>query len=194
MAAPSRNAQAALRAAGHVVHGVDGIAGVLVEQAVVHHLHGAAHALFGRLEDQVERARELAVPRQVLGRAQQHGRMAVVPAGMHDAGPPAAVGQARLLLDGQRVHVGAQAYGARAAAALQAAHQAGHAQAALDLVAPGREPLGHQVAGAELLEAELGVLVDLLAHRHEFGGVLSHVLEVVLCVLRHRFALCEVRD
>jgi len=51
---------------------------------------------------------------------------------------------------------------------LDLAHQACAAQAARDLIAPGAQLLGHQITGAVLLVAHLGVLVNIAAHRNEF--------------------------
>ncbi len=63
------------------------------------------------------------------------------------------------LVDGQRVHVGAQADGAVRIAGAQRADDAGLAQAAMDVEAPARELLGDDVGGAHLLEGDLGVPV-----------------------------------
>jgi hypothetical protein len=78
--------EAALLDAGHVVHGEHGVAGKALEQAVFHHAQRAAAAFFGRLEDQVQRAVERTLFGQVARRGQQHGRVAVVAAGVHHAG------------------------------------------------------------------------------------------------------------
>jgi hypothetical protein len=51
MVGPSRSTS--LRDARHIVHGEDGVAGILLEQPVLDHAHGAAHAFLGRLENQV---------------------------------------------------------------------------------------------------------------------------------------------
>jgi hypothetical protein len=88
--------------------------GKQVEEAVLDHLARAALAFFGRLEHQVQRAVEVARGRQVARRAQQHGGVAVVAAGVHLAGTWLAQALAGWLDDGQRVHVGAQAQAARA--------------------------------------------------------------------------------
>ena len=161
----------ALRMSRHVVHGKHRIAGELFEQAVFHHLFGAAQTFFGGLEDQVERARELQVFRDVSGRSQQHGGVPVVAAGMHDARIAAGIRQAGGFVDGQRVHVGTQAQRFAAIAALELAHHTRAAQATRDLVAPLRELFGHQIASAVFLVAHLGVLVDVAAHRDELIGL-----------------------
>jgi hypothetical protein len=46
-------------------------------------------------------------------------------------------------------------------AGLQRADDAGAAQAAVHLVAPALQPLGHEVGGGVLLVGEFGVAVDL---------------------------------
>src|SRR6185312_1743684 len=84
------------------------------------------------------------------------------------------------LLDRQRVHVGAQAHLTRAAAAPKLADQAGAAEAALDLVTPALQPLGHQVAGALFLEGQFGVLVNVAPDADEFLGMGAHGLQGVV--------------
>ena len=126
--------------------------------------------LLRRLEDQRERSVEAAVLGQMPGRRQQHGRMAVMAAGMHDTGMRAGVGEGIGLGDGQRVHVGAQAQAPVAAAAHQPPHNARAAQAAFHLVSPLLQLLRDQGAGAMFLEAKLGVPVDVAAHIDEGCG------------------------
>jgi hypothetical protein len=100
-------ADAAGGVAGHVVQTEDRIDGEPVEQPVRDHRLGAESVFFGGLEDQVDGAGEAALSRQDMGGAQQHGHVAVVAAGVHDAvvlgpvGPRAALGQR------EAVHVGA---------------------------------------------------------------------------------------
>jgi hypothetical protein len=79
--------------------------------------------------------------------------------------------------DGQRIHVGADAQAARTRAFAQRADHAGAAQAAVYLIAPGRELLGDQVAGLVLLECEFRVRVDLATQRHHLGREQLHVVE-----------------
>jgi hypothetical protein len=97
--------------------------------------------------------------------------VAVVAAGVHHARVAAGVGQAGGFNNGQGVHVGAQAQAFGPRAALQLAHHAGAAQAACDAVAPLGQAFGDQLAGAELLETQLGVAVDVAPHAGEFIGV-----------------------
>jgi hypothetical protein len=150
-----------LREARHVVHGEDGFAGKTLEQAVCHHLQRAAAAFLRRLEDQVQRAVEAAVLRQVLRGGQQHGGVAVVAAGVHHAVLTAGPGCARGFGDGQCVHVGTQADRARGSPATQLPHHAGAPQTGADLVAPGTELRRHQGCGAPFLESQFRVTVDV---------------------------------
>ncbi|KAG0928829.1 hypothetical protein G6F31_017575 [Rhizopus arrhizus] len=111
---PGAEAELIDRHARHVVDAEHGIAREFVEQPVPH--HGACAgitAFFGGLEDQVDGAVEIAVARQVLGRAQQHGGVAIMAAGVHHARVLAGVRELVRFLHGQRVHVGAQPQCAR---------------------------------------------------------------------------------
>mmetsp|Transcript_8406 Transcript_8406/g.20972 ORF Transcript_8406/g.20972 Transcript_8406/m.20972 type:complete len:408 (-) Transcript_8406:441-1664(-) len=92
-----------------------------------HHHLAAPVCLLSRLEQQLDApARQLALARlEQRGRAQQHGAVRVVAARVHAAGVRAAVGRARELRDGQRVHVGAQRHAGRPGrAAAQVRHYA----------------------------------------------------------------------
>lgn len=148
------------------MQGIDGVAREALEQAILDHLAAPAQALFGGLEDQVQGAVEAALLCQVARRSQQDGGVPVVPAGVHLALVRAGIRQAGLLLDGQGVHVGAQAQHARAAAQAQRAYHAGAAQAPVHRVAPLGQARGHQVAGGEFLERQLGVRMDVMAQGH----------------------------
>ena len=159
--------QLALAKARHVVHGKNRIARKALKQAVFHHLARTAQAFFGRLKNQVQGSVKACAVGQVFGRSQQHGGVAVVAAGVHQAGVAAGIGQAGRLVDRQRVHVGAQAQPARTRAALELPHHARAAQAASNGVAPALQPLGHQVTGAKLLKTDFWVLVDVAAQRRE---------------------------
>jgi len=137
-----------------VVQGEDGVARKALEQAVGDHALGPAVAasLLGRLEHQVDRAREVARFGQLARRAQQHGGVAVVPAGVHGPRAAAGMGGAAGLQDRQRVHVGAQAHAARAGTGRERANHAVAAHVARDLVAPLGQARGDQLGGGGLLE------------------------------------------
>jgi len=134
-----------------------------LEEAVLHHLQGAAQAFLGRLEDQVQGAVEGAGLGQAAGGGEQGGGVAVVTAGVHASRVLAGVVEAGALQDRQGVHVGADAQHLAAAAGAQGADHPGAAQAAMDLVAPAGEGGGHQVAGALFLVTQFGMAVDVAA-------------------------------
>ena len=82
------------------------------KQSVLDHLAGAAAAFFSGLKNQVHRAIKIAVFGKVLGGCQQHGRVAIVSAGVHFPGVLAGMLEGVELLHGQSIHVGAQTNGA----------------------------------------------------------------------------------
>src|SRR5262249_5602692 len=134
-----------------------------------------APALLRRLEDEVHGALEVAGLRQVFGGAQQHGGVAVMAAGMHLAVVGGAGGEAVALLDRQRGPVGAQAAAAGGVAAGGGGGEAGggatagFGQAAMHLAAELGELGSDDVRRAALLEAELGMGVDVAADARELG-------------------------
>jgi hypothetical protein len=95
--------------ARHVVHAVDLLDAPAVHQPVVHHGLAAGAALLGRLEDDDGGAVEVARLAEILGGAQQHGRVPVMPAGVHAPRRLGGVGQTGVFRHGERVHVGAHA-------------------------------------------------------------------------------------
>ncbi|KAI1690642.1 hypothetical protein Ddc_24813 [Ditylenchus destructor] len=111
-----------------VVQAIDGIAGEAAEQPVLHHRERPGQALLGRLEDEVDDAREVARLREVLRGAEQHGGVRVMAAGMHHAGRVLRWAKSFGLGHGQRIHVGAQAD--PAVPGMSALQHADHARAA----------------------------------------------------------------
>ena len=97
---------------------------------------------------------------EVAGGAEQHRRVPVVAAGVHLAGVPRLVGQVGRFLDRQGVHVGAQADG-WAVARLQHADDARLADVALHRAAELGELGGDELRRAVLLEAQLGMGVQV---------------------------------
>ncbi len=157
----------------------------IVHDAGCNHLLHAANGLFGRLEDELHGAGKLR--RQVLQHgadADQGGGVDVMAASMHLAGHGAGEGLAGHLVDRQRVHVGAdREHGARAAAFDQA-DDTGAGDAGLVLDAEALELAGDDAGGADLLEGELGVGVEVAADLDEAGldalrGVADHGAGVV---------------
>ena len=128
-------------------------------------------AFLRRLEHEVDGAVEVAVLRQVLGGSEQHRGVAVVAAGVHLAGVMARMREVVVLAHRQRVDVGAQPDGAIAAAILDDADDARRPEAAVDRDAPVGERLGDHVRRALLLEAQLGMRMDVASHRRDRGSV-----------------------
>ena len=110
----------------HAVHLADAEA---IHHAIFDHFPAASAAFFCRLENHHCGAGKVARLGQIACRAQQHGRVAVMAAGVHFPGNRRLVGKFVGLLDRQRVHVGAQA-DRLAGGALAAADDADHAGAA----------------------------------------------------------------
>ena len=123
-----------------------------VHQAVLDHRCGARAALFGGLEDHHRVAGEIAGLGEIARRAEQHRGMAVMAAGVHQAGVLGGIRQIGRFLDRQRVHVGAQPDHLDVAlagglAALDDAHHAGPAEAGDDFVAAEfPQPVGDKAA------------------------------------------------
>ena len=166
---PVMKHQLARSDAGHVVQGVHGVAVKALKQPLFNHQPRAAGVFFGGLKDQVQRARKTPVFGQVLCRHQQHGGVAVVAAGVHHAAVHTGPGVASGFMNGQRVHVSAQAQPLVARAPAQAAHHAGAGQATVHFITPGRQPLGHQGRGALLVQAELRMAVQVAPQCRELG-------------------------
>ena len=147
--------------AGTVVHAENRIARKLVEEAVLDHRLAAAEPLFGRLEDEMHGAVEIASLRELPRRAQQHRRVAVMTAGVHPALMLRAVRKAVRLADRQAVHVGPEPDRARRVADPQPADDPGLADPAMHLDAERLELGGDQIRGALFLEPELGVGMNI---------------------------------
>ncbi len=96
--------------------------------------------------------------------------MCVVATGMHHARRLRAIGHIVLLLDRQRVHVGADAD--HRAAFAQVADDARLADAGLRLDAKLGEGVGHQAGGALLLKAKFRMHVDVTAPGNDLVGQL----------------------
>jgi hypothetical protein len=84
---------------------------------------------FGRLENEADRSVEAAFFRQLLRSTEQHGRVTVVPAGMHEARIHRSVGRRALFRNAQGIHIGPQGDGPVARTTLESTHDAGSADA-----------------------------------------------------------------
>mmetsp|Transcript_70481 Transcript_70481/g.166212 ORF Transcript_70481/g.166212 Transcript_70481/m.166212 type:complete len:304 (+) Transcript_70481:1718-2629(+) len=167
--------------AGPVVRAEHGLHRELLEQAVLDHLAGAAAAFLGGLEDEVDRAVEVAMRGQVLGGRQQHRGVAVVATGVHAAEVAAGVRELVALGHRQRVDVGAQAHRTVRAAVLDDADDAGGAEAAVDGDAPVGQRLRDDVGSALLVEAEFRVLVQVAADGGDLGRVRQDGVDELHC-------------
>ena len=111
----------------------------------------ARPAFLGRLKDEHDRAVELAVFGEVLRRAQQHRGMAVVSAGVHSSFVLRAMFERVEFVDGQRVHVGTQADGARAVPRFKTPTTPVFPKPAMYFDAPSFEIFGDQFRRADSL-------------------------------------------
>ena len=140
----------------------------------------AAAAFLGRLEDEVGGAVEVARLGEVARRAEQHGGVAVVAAGVHAAGVRRACAEAAGLVHRQAVHVGAQADAAAAGglSALDDADHAGLREAAMDFDAPGLRACSATRSEVRFSsKRELGVGVDVAADLGQLGVIAADVLD-----------------
>ena len=153
-----------------IVHAENLLAREFLEEAVLHHRLGAATAFLGRLEDEVHRAVEVARGGEILGGAQQHRGVTVMTAGVHAALVLAAVIEGVVFVHRQRIHVGAQPDRLGIVADPDRAHDSGLADAGGDLAAPLLQFLRHDLRRAHLLEAKLGMGMDVAPDGGQFGG------------------------
>jgi hypothetical protein len=105
--------------------------------------------------------------------------------------PQACIRQAGRLLHRQGVHVGAQSDRGLAIAVAQDADHAGLADPAMDLDTPFLQLAGDDVGGAEFLQAQFGMGVDIAANRCEFVLVQAGVIK---CGLGHRMGHVTVEQ
>ena len=153
------------------MHAVHRLHWEFFKQAIFDHFTCTATAFFGGLKDHIHRAVKVAILRQMLRSRQQHGHMAVVAASVHFSGVLAGVRELVELLQGQSVHIGAQANGAVARAIFDNAHHPCSAHAAVNRYSPFGQLGRHHVRGALLLEAKFRMRVDVAAHSADAGGL-----------------------
>ena len=142
------------------------------EQALLDHDSGTALMLLGRLKDEIDAAVEIVEfggRNQRLGGTQEHRRVAVVAAGVHASGMTGAMAENVELIQRQGVHVGAQADGAIAAAALQPADDTGAGQTAVHFQPQALQMRRHDVGGAPLAECQFGMAVEIAANGRDPG-------------------------
>ena len=152
------------------------------EQAVLDHRLRACVALLAGLEDQISNAVEAPRFMQITRGGEEHRRVTVVPAAVHSSVVARFMCEVVFFLHRQRVHVGAQAdrFSARGAATRDHCDDAGAADPRVMLDAQRRQLLADDAGRAMLLEAELGMRVEIAADRRELILPCANVLDRIL--------------
>lgn len=145
------------------------------EQTFFHHASAAAFVFFGGLEDQIDDAVDFAGAGQMLdclGRRDEHRRMPIVATGVHTAGHLRAMRKIVFFLQGQRIHVGAQADRPFALAAANDSHDAGLGNSRVRFDPQRPQALGDDGRRAPLLESQfrmgMQIPAQLTSSRHDF--------------------------
>ena len=165
---------------GHDVHGKDSVGFRFLEQTFLEHefrspalaagWSNQARTLLRGLENKHHRAGQVVLQtRQHLRGCHEHGGMRVVPAGVHDRDLLSEIvgrfsggeGQPLWLLNGKRIHVGAQGDGATRFSALQNADDAGPRHAGANFQIEAAQVIRDELRGPFLLVAELRMLVNV---------------------------------
>ena len=153
--------------------------GIIHDPFVDHNL-GAATALFGRLEEDFHRPGELvAAVHQQPGDGQEHRGVGVVPTGVHHTLIHRLVVDLILLVDGQRIHVGADKN--NVAGSLTAPNKAGYAggcDSSPDILdAELAKAVHYERSGFEFLKSEFRMLVQVTPvgdhARHDLVNVVA---------------------
>ena len=135
-------------------------------------LCAAGHFLTG-LEQELDLALELILLlEQDMCRAEQHGHVVIVAAGMHDALVLGSEVKPSTLLDGQSVYIGAQHDGSAGLAGVKSGDQTGIVGEGLDLHTHLLKLCDESLGGLPLLEAELGMRVEVSPALDDIGFVL----------------------
>lgn len=153
---------------------MDAEGGVHVVRAVVVEvvLHAVARFL-GGLEEELHRAGDLVLMGgEESGRAEEHGRVAVVAASVHDARIFAGEVSAGLFVQRQRVDVGTEQDDPAGRRSAEGGDEAAVIGEGLDIVAEGPELLSDAGSGGFFLEGKLTVPVEMAAHLLNVGGEL----------------------
>src|SRR5579872_4228384 len=150
------------------------------KHAVFDHRLRAAAAFFSRLEAEHDRAaQKIAAFHDHLGRAQQYRHVSVVAAGVHGSAIDGSKAHLASLFHRQTVHVRAQQDRAPWFARAKYTDHAGPTDAGPDFVSERLEPLGDDARGPNFFESQLGMHVEIAAHRddviHQTRGYVEHV-------------------
>ena len=135
-------------------------------------LCAAGHFLTG-LEQELDLALELVLLlKQDVSRAEQHGHVVIVAAGVHDALVLGSELKAGAFFDGQSIDIGTQHDGAAGPAGVESGDQAGVVGEGLDLHTHLLKLRDESLGGLPLLEAELGMRVEISPALDNIGFVL----------------------
>ena len=130
--------------------------------ALLYDMVRASAAFLRRLKDTADRPlKKIPVGGQQMDSAHQHGRVAVMAAGVHDLRDQGLIGEPRCLLDREGVHIGPQAHALSRWPPLDLNHKAGGIEPVIwqaQLLRLSFKPLG----GAELLIPQLWVLMQIM--------------------------------
>ena len=143
-----------------------GVGLALLEEPFLDHHLGAVIALLAGLEHEHDAAGQGGPPRGQHARgADQHGDVRVVTAGVHGAVDLGGEGQARVFLQGQGVHVGAQQHRPARPAAVERGDDRGRLLSRARLQAEAVERFQHRLLGPRQGEADLRVAMDAASER-----------------------------
>ena len=157
-----------------VMHAPDGFHLEITKQPVLDHREAAATALFGRLENEIDGAVEIARLGEILRRAKKHRGVPVMTAGMHPPWSLRGVRKLVQLLHRQRVYIGAKPDSAgRVPAAAQHADNACLAHATVNLDPETLKLRGDEVRRPDLLVADLGMLVQFTPPAAQLVGAVG---------------------
>jgi glutamine amidotransferase-like uncharacterized protein len=124
-------------------------------------------ALLRGLEKQADAPRKIVFAGgNQFGRAEQHRHVTVVTAGVHLTIDARAVCVRVFLENRQCIHIGAQHHGAPRLAALDDSDNAGTPNAGMHVEAQMPQTVFYNTGGAVFFEAELGVHMQIAAHRN----------------------------
>ena len=166
-----------------VVQAIDLLDAVPLQHALVDHHLRPAQRLLGGLEDEHGGPGEIGIGGQIARRPQQHGGMAVMPAGVHPPLMRRDVRKVVMFVHRQGVHIGAQGDDATGTApAMQDADHAGLRPAGRDLQPEAAQLVRDEGRGQLLLIAQLRTRMDMSAPQ---GDVVVFSQGVGLQIVRH---------
>ena len=148
---------------GEIMHAEHPLRRKLIKQSLADHLMSTGSAFLRRLKNEIHGAIEAAMLRQITSRTEQHRAMTVVTTGMHFAAVAGSMIEVILLLDKQRIHIGAQRNAVGAMAPAQNTDNASSGQALMNFDASLLQLPGDQSGGCGFFKSGFGILVELSA-------------------------------